>query len=91
MLCVPVLTLALGLDTKESHATALSVMLPLSLVSAGIYLASGTVEGSILIPVSIGFVVGGIGGALLLGKLKNKVIALAFSLVMIVAGINFLV
>ena len=91
MLCVPVLATVMGLETKESHATALSVMLPLSMVSAGIYLVSGKVDLGLTLPVTIGFTVGGAVGALLLNKLKSKVISLVFSLVMIVAGIKFLV
>ena len=91
MLCVPVLTFILGLDAKKSHATALSIMLPLSLVSAGIYLLSGEVDFTLTLPVTVGFTLGGAVGAMLLNKLQNKVISLVFSLVMIAAGIKFLV
>lgn len=90
MLCVPALALLLSLNTKESHATALAVMLPLTIVSAVVYLLSGKVDVDVLLPVGGAFVAGGALGALALSKLKNGVIAIGFSVVMIFAGVNML-
>jgi uncharacterized membrane protein YfcA len=90
MLCVPALSLVLGLATKQSHATALAVMLPLTVVSAVVYLLSGSVELGVLLPVGGGFVAGGALGALALSKLKNGAIAVGFACVMIFAGVSVL-
>lgn len=90
MLCVPVLAGIAGLSTKQSHATALAVMLPLTVVSAIVYLVSGKVDVNVLFPVGGGFIAGGAIGALLLNKLKSDVISVAFACVMIFAGVRML-
>ena len=90
MLCVPVLAGVAGLKTKASHATALAVMLPLSVVSAVVYLTSGKVDFGVLAPVGVGFIAGGAIGALALSKLKSSVLSIAFACVMIFAGVRTL-
>ena len=90
MLCVPALTLVMGLNTKQSHATALAVMLPLCTVSAIVYLTQGKVDLPTLLPTGGGFLAGGVLGAVLLNKLKSNVVALIFAAVMIFAGVNML-
>ena len=44
MVCVPILEKVLGLDSKHSHATAIAVIFPLSLISAFIYVINGVIE-----------------------------------------------
>ena len=67
-----------GLSVKESHATALFMMLCLSLVSAWIYLS----EGRISVGDAAGFLPGGIIGAvaasLFFGKLKPALLRKIF-------------
>ena len=86
MLVVPLLIFLLGIEVKKAHATAILVILPISIVSGLLYAAHVNLQPSIAIPVSIGVVVGGGIGALLLSKLSNKVVIIIFSVVMAIAG-----
>ena len=67
MIAVPLLE-ALGVEGKQAHATSLAVIVPLSLVSAGVYWARGWVSpGEALV-----FLPGGLLGALLGAKLLAR-------------------
>lgn len=91
MLVVPLLRLIFKQSPKVAHSTAVLVILPVSLVSSIAYLVSGQMQFDILWPVMIGTVLGGLSGTFLLTKLKNTVIVLLFSLVMIGSGIFIIV
>ena len=86
MLVVPLLIFLLGIEVKKAHATAILVILPISIVSGLLYAAHVNLQPSIAIPVSIGVVIGGGIGALLLPKLSNKIVIVIFSIVMAIAG-----
>lgn len=90
MIVVPMLIMLLKCDPKKAHATAILIILPLSLVSGLFYALFGNLNFQVFIPVSIGVVVGGAVGALLLSKLSNKWIIIIFSAVMAVAGVKML-
>ena len=88
MILVPALAFFLGAETKKAHATAIAVILPVSVVSAAIYYSSGNFPSAEGLPVSFGVAVGGIIGAFALGKIKAKGISLLFSALMLVAGVK---
>lgn len=90
MIVVPMLIMLLKCDPKKAHATAILIILPLSLVSGLFYALFGNLNFQVFIPVSIGVVLGGAVGALLLSKLSNKWIIIIFSAVMAVAGAKML-
>ncbi|MDR2646606.1 MAG: sulfite exporter TauE/SafE family protein [Oscillospiraceae bacterium] len=87
MLAVPLLK-KIGLKQTNAHATAVSVIFPLSLASAIAYLILGRFElsaaGVYLIPGAVGAVIGG----LLLAKIPEKWLRKAFAVFMIWAGIR---
>lgn len=87
MLAVPALS-AMGLNAKESHATAILVILPICLMSAVVYLANGNIELAPLLAGGSGVVVGGAIGAMLLQRLNSTFIRVFFALVMIAVGIR---
>ena len=92
MIVVPVMTILLKIEQKVAHATALAVILPVSIISALIYFFSGE-SGIRLYPTlltSVGVIVGGILGALLLKKIDNKLLVKGFAVVMLIAGIKML-
>jgi hypothetical protein len=92
MLAVPLLTYVLKLEQKKSHATAIAIILPLSLLSATLYFIIGNISYSPAIPfTSLGVLAGGIAGALLLKKISNKNLSFIFYLLMIAAGIYMVV
>ena len=67
MIAVPILEKIMKLESKEAHATAISIIFPLSLISASVYVFNNYVSSLPLIYVSIGVVLGGILGAFLRG------------------------
>ena len=90
MIVVPVLIFLLGLEDKKAHATAILVILPISVCSAVVYLLNNTIKFDKLLYTGAGFIVGGIIGALLLNKINNKVLRIIFSIIMVVAGVKML-
>ena len=91
MIVVPMLNFLLKYENKHSHATALLIILPLSIVSGLLYTIFGNFNINSGVPTVIGVVLGGIIGALLLKNLSSKVIVIIFSVVMLIAGIKMLV
>jgi uncharacterized membrane protein YfcA len=92
MIVVPVMTILLKIEQKVAHATALAVILPVSIISALIYFFSGE-SGIRLYPTlltSVGVIAGGILGALLLKKIDNKLLVKGFAVVMLIAGIKMI-
>ncbi len=86
MVVVPMLTKLLKFNSKNSHATAILIILPLSIVSGILYLSFGKFSLEIGLPVIAGIIIGGIIGAILLSKLSSKWVMIIFSIVMAVAG-----
>ncbi len=89
MLAVPTLNKS-GLTAQESHATSLLIILPLTAVSAGIYLSKGYVEFSNALPYMPGGIIGAVAGGLLLNKIPNKALKIIFAAFMIYSGIRML-
>ena len=85
MIAVPLLT-KLGLSEKEAHATAILVILPVSLLSFFVYCCRGNFVGSIAIPTAVGVLFGGLIGAKLLQKLPTKYITIIFAFLQALAG-----
>lgn len=86
MLAVPLLQKT-GLDEKRAHATAILVILPVSLLSFLVYALRGLYDFSVLIPTAIGVCVGGVLGAKLLSGLPVKAVNLAFAFLQLFAGL----
>ena len=86
MLAVPLLQKT-GLDEKQAHATAILVILPVSLLSFSLYAWRGYVSLPVLIPTAIGVIFGGVLGAKWLGKLPTKTVNLLFALLQALAGV----
>ena len=90
MLAVPCLTYVWGLDEKSAHATAISVILPLCLVSSVVYALKGNYEPSVILPTVIGVTIGGIVGALLLKKMSANAVSFLFYALMTFAGFKMI-
>lgn len=87
MIAVPALTLT-GVPSKKAHATAIAIILPLSLISGAVYLAKGAADPSVILPSCAGVFAGGIVGALLLKKINSRGLSLLFYALMIAAGLK---
>ncbi len=91
MLCVPILESFMKLESKRAHATTLCIILPLSIVSAVIYIIKNDVDVINLSWVSLGTIIGGIVGALWLNKINNKVLRVIFAILMLGVGIKMVI
>lgn len=90
MIVVPLLTSAGQKPPLVAHATAILVILPVSLASAIVYLAGGWFDAELFIAVSIGVVLGGAAGAKLLGAITPAAATVAFAAVMFAAGVRMM-
>ncbi len=85
MIAVPLLVKT-GLDEKRAHATAILLILPVSLLSFVLYAIRGFYDPQVLIPTAIGVTAGGVLGAKLLGKLPVKAVNITFAVLQAIAG-----
>ena len=88
MVLVPLLTKLCHMDERKCFATALSVILPLCLVSLGVYCLSGSLALDIATPYLIGGFFGGIGGGLLMKRLPVRVLHGVLGLIILWGGIR---
>ena len=88
MVVVPLLTYLLKRENKKAHATAILIILPLSILSSFFYALFGNFELVSGIPTGIGVIIGGVIGALVLKKLSSKCVCIIFSIVMFGAGVK---
>ncbi len=91
MIVVPMLTMLLKKNVKKAHATAILIILPISLISGLIYSSYQKIEFLPFLSVSLSVVLGGVLGAFLLNKLPKKVISIIFSCLMAFAGLKMLI
>lgn len=85
MIAVPLLR-ALGGKEKAAHATAIAVILPVSLLSFILYALRGCFDFSVALPTAIGGFAGGFLGAKLLLFLPEKAVFYTFTALQIFAG-----
>lgn len=90
VIVVALLLSVVKLNQKYAQATALLVILPLTIVSAVVYLIKGAVDWQPTLWVTLGVVAGGVLGALLLSKLKSNVAKIIFAVVLVAGGIKML-
>ena len=88
---VPAMVLLLGTDEHKAHATAISIILPLTLVSAFFYISNKFVDWEITIKVVLGGTVGGFAGAKLLNICPPNLLRKIFAVFIIIASIRMLV
>lgn len=91
MIVVPLLTKVFGMEQKKAQATALFVILPISLISTIVYLCYNSISFSSGWPVILGIVAGGVVGAKLLNKFQNKTLQGIFIFFMILGGVGMLI
>ena len=90
MIIVPALILFLGLKDYKAHATAISIILPLSIISTIIYLLNNTIPIKISFLVMIGGLVGSYIGAKILNKIPTTILRKIFGSVIIYTAIRMI-
>ena len=88
MLLVPLLEKGANCPVKKSHATAIAIILPISIASAITYIINGFFAFLPVLTVSAGCIVGGGCGALLLKKLPTNVVKIIFAVIMVGVGVK---
>ena len=80
-----------GMENKDWYATALSVMLPATAISAAVYfLRGGIADTRSLLLLALPAAVGGGLGALLLGRIDGKWLRRLFSILVIISGVRMI-
>ena len=87
---VPGMQKFLGMEQHKTHATAIAVILPLTIVSAVIYLNMARAPWDIIFWVSIGGALGGFIGARLLNKISGNLLHKIFGAFMIAAALRMI-
>lgn len=90
-IAVPAMVLLLGADDHKAHATAISIILPLTVVSSFFYISNNYVDWGLTIKVAIGGLAGGYVGARLLEVCPSKLLRKIFAAFMIIAGIRMMI
>ncbi len=89
MLVVPLLKKQ-DFEQKDAHRNAIAVILPISVISAIIYIYRGSVKISDAFPYMITGLLGAFLGTKILEKISPKILKAVFSGFMIYAGIRLL-
>lgn len=87
---VPAMERFLGVEEHKAHATAISIILPLSMISLVIYLWKTDVAWSTALWASLGGLCGGIVGAKLLSKISGIWLHRIFGAFMIFAAVRMI-
>ncbi len=90
MIIVPALVLFLGLKDYKAHATAISIIFPLTVISTVIYLLNNTIPFKISALVMIGGLLGSFIGAKLLNKIPAKILRKVFGAIIIYTAIRMI-
>ena len=90
LICVPTLEKVYKLETKKAHATAIAVMLPLSITSSVIYLFNNKFNFASTLSVALGVLLGGFVGAIFLKKINSTVVRWIFIAVLFSAGVRMM-
>ena len=89
-LLVPSLEKFIHLETHKAHATALAVIMPLSILSIFFYMKAGDTPWAVILWISAGGAAGGFIGARLLNKLSSPGLHKLFGICMAAAAIRMI-
>jgi uncharacterized membrane protein YfcA len=91
LLLVPLISYVGHKNSKVAHATTLGCVLVMCLASSVFYFVKKQVDFKLWLVCGIGSLIGGFVGTKLLKKLKNNVIDLIFSVVLMIAGVCMII
>ena len=90
MLVVPLLIVLVGLADKQAFSSAISIILPLTIVSLVIYAKNGALD----IKAALPYLLGGAGGGVLAGlwfrKVSARFLHIALGLLILFGGVRLL-
>ncbi len=85
---VPALIILLCMEDHKAHATAIAVILPLTIVSSIFYIRGDFVDVPLTLKVALGGIAGGYIGAKLLKSIPRKALRITFGIFMIIAAVR---
>lgn len=85
---VPAMVIMLGIKENKAHATAIAVIMPLSVISSFFYISSNKVNWNLTYQVAIGSIIGGYIGSRILNKFSDGTLRKIFGFSMIAAAIR---
>lgn len=88
---VPVLTRLCGMEQRRAFATSVAVILPLCVLSVGIYFMRGGLDLTVAWPYLVGGTVGGWLGGRLFKGVRVDWLRRGFGLLLIYGGVRYLV
>ena len=89
MVLIPLLTRWAKLEDKKAFATSVSIILPLSIVSAVVYiLRAGLTSAAELLPYMLGGLIGGYAGGRVFGKVPTGLLKKLLALFIIYGGLR---
>ena len=91
IVAVPVLEGVAGIPTKKAHATAIAIILPLTLISIWRYSAFIKADVPTLLGVTAGGVAGSFAGSILLKRFSVNAIRKLFGTVIIIAALRMVI
>ena len=91
MIVVPCLEKFQGLEARKAHATAIAVILPISIVSIFKYVTFSKLPYTVLLTVCAGGVLGSFIGAKLLKRFTGKTIRRIFGCFIIAAAVRMVI
>ena len=89
-IAVPFMERLLKVSEHKSHATAIALILPLSIISSIIYFFKSSIPLKETIFVSLGGILGGFIGAKILPKFSGRVLHIIFGCFMIISSIKMI-
>ena len=90
MFLVPMFCRWIRMDEKKAFATSLSVVLPLSVVSAVVYLRNGMFDIKTAVPYLLGGLIGGSLGGVIFKKVSARFLHIIFGIFIIYGGVRAL-
>lgn len=89
-IAVPAMVLVLGAEEHKAHATAIAIILPLTVLSAFFYITNHYMDWSLTLKVTLGGMVGGFIGAKLLNVCPENILRKIFAVFMIIAAFRLI-
>jgi len=87
-LLVPCLVFIMGVEDHKAHATAISIILPLSIISSFVYFKYDVVDPALTLKVAIGSIIGALVGSSILNRFSVNILRKIFGIFMIIAAVR---
>lgn len=85
---VPAMNIFLKTEQHRAHATAIAIILPLSIISSFFYVSKGLVDWNLTFKVILANVIGGYIGSKILTKFTDGTLKFIFGIFMVLAAIR---